>query len=111
MVLRTWDKFVIPAPFAKVSIAIGEPYFPPKKLDDEQMAEAQRELERRMLETYRKRRGACSQPALIRLFSHAILVDAFFDFDLDRRVRDAEALGEQHLRVLQHDRVIGRSCH
>jgi lysophospholipid acyltransferase (LPLAT)-like uncharacterized protein len=51
--LRTWDKFVIPAPFAKVSIAIGEPYFPPEKMNDEQMAEAQRELERRMLETYK----------------------------------------------------------
>jgi lysophospholipid acyltransferase (LPLAT)-like uncharacterized protein len=51
--LRTWDKFVIPAPFAKVSVAIGEPYFPPEKMDDEQMAEAQRELERRMHETYK----------------------------------------------------------
>lgn len=53
-VLRTWDKFVIPPPFAKVSIAVGEPYFPPEKLDDEQMEAAQRELERRMLETYQQ---------------------------------------------------------
>ena len=52
-ILRTWDKFIIPPPFARVVIAIGEPYFPAKKLDDEQMAAAQRELERRMLETYR----------------------------------------------------------
>jgi lysophospholipid acyltransferase (LPLAT)-like uncharacterized protein len=52
-ILRTWDKFVIPPPFAKVVIAIGEPYFPPEKMDDEQMAAAQRELERRMLQTYR----------------------------------------------------------
>jgi lysophospholipid acyltransferase (LPLAT)-like uncharacterized protein len=52
-ILRTWDKFVIPVPFAKVSIAIGEPYFPSEKLDDEQMAAAQRELEQRMLQTYR----------------------------------------------------------
>ncbi len=52
-ILRTWDKFVIPPPFARVSIAIGEPYFPPEKLDDEQMAAAQLELERRMLQTYR----------------------------------------------------------
>jgi lysophospholipid acyltransferase (LPLAT)-like uncharacterized protein len=50
--LRTWDKFVVPPPFAKVCIAIGEPYFPPKKMDDEQMQAAQRELERRMRETY-----------------------------------------------------------
>ena len=52
-VLRTWDKFIIPSPFAKVVIAIGEPYSPAKKLDDQQMEAAQRELERRMLQTYR----------------------------------------------------------
>jgi lysophospholipid acyltransferase (LPLAT)-like uncharacterized protein len=57
-ILRTWDKFVIPPPFAKVSIAIGEPYFPPEKLDAEQMAAAQRELERRMLETYQQAASA-----------------------------------------------------
>jgi lysophospholipid acyltransferase (LPLAT)-like uncharacterized protein len=57
-ILRTWDKFVVPAPFAKVSIAIGEPYFPAKKLDDEQMAEAQRELERRLHETYKRAAAA-----------------------------------------------------
>ena len=57
-VLRTWDKFVIPPPFAKVCIAIGEPYFPPEKLSDEQMAQAQRELERRMRETYQRAKAA-----------------------------------------------------
>ena len=56
--LRTWDKFVIPVPFAKVSIAVGEPYFPPHKMNDEQMAEAQRELERRMHETYKRAAAA-----------------------------------------------------
>jgi len=59
-VLRTWDKFVIPSPFARVRIAIGEPYFPPERLDDEQMAAAQRELERRMLETYQQAKAALS---------------------------------------------------
>jgi len=57
-VLKTWDKFVIPPPFARVSIAVGEPYFPPQKLDDEQMEAAERELERRMLETYRQAAAA-----------------------------------------------------
>jgi lysophospholipid acyltransferase (LPLAT)-like uncharacterized protein len=52
-VLRTWDKFVIPPPFARISIAIGEPYFPPKKMNDEEMEQAERELERRMLQTYK----------------------------------------------------------
>lgn len=59
-ILRTWDKFVIPPPFARVSIAIGEPYFAPEKLDDEQMAAAQRELERRMLQTYKQAAAALS---------------------------------------------------
>lgn len=57
-ILKTWDKFVIPPPFAKVSIAIGEPYFPAQKMDDEQMEAAQRELERRMLETFKQAAAA-----------------------------------------------------
>jgi lysophospholipid acyltransferase (LPLAT)-like uncharacterized protein len=50
--LKTWDKFVIPYPFAKIRIAIGEPYFPERRLDDEQMAAAQRELEQRLLDVF-----------------------------------------------------------
>lgn len=53
-VLRTWDKFVIPFPFAKVRIAIGEPYFPERKLDEEQMQAAQHELEQRLLQVFRE---------------------------------------------------------
>lgn len=51
--LKTWDKFVIPFPFARVRIAIGEPYFPPKRMSDEEMAAAQKEMERRLHETYK----------------------------------------------------------
>lgn len=51
--LGTWDKFVIPFPFARLRIAIGEPYFPPKRMTDEEMAAAQEELERRLHETYK----------------------------------------------------------
>lgn len=51
--LRTWDKFVVPFPFARLRIAIGEPYFPPKRMSDEEMAAAQEELERRLHETYK----------------------------------------------------------
>lgn len=57
-VLKTWDKFVIPVPFGRVCIALGEPYFPPADLNDEQMQQAQREMERRMLETYREAAAA-----------------------------------------------------
>jgi lysophospholipid acyltransferase (LPLAT)-like uncharacterized protein len=52
-VLKTWDKFVLPVPFSRVTIAIGEPLFPPAEMTDEQMVEAQREMERRLLETFR----------------------------------------------------------
>lgn len=51
--LRTWDKFVIPSPFARIRIAIGEPYFPKKKMTDEEMTAAQREVERRLHETFK----------------------------------------------------------
>ncbi|HEX2493422.1 MAG TPA: lysophospholipid acyltransferase family protein, partial [Steroidobacter sp.] len=51
--LKTWDKFIIPSPFAKIRIAIGEPYFASTDMDDQQMSAAQRELEQRLLATYR----------------------------------------------------------
>lgn len=54
--LKTWDKFVIPTPFAKVRIAIGEPYFPPRKLSEEEMAAAQRDLEQRLLQVFKEAR-------------------------------------------------------
>jgi lysophospholipid acyltransferase (LPLAT)-like uncharacterized protein len=57
-VLKTWDKFIIPVPFGKVCMAIGDPYFPPTELSDEQMEQVQRELEQRMLETFRKAKAA-----------------------------------------------------
>ena len=50
--LQTWDKFVVPAPFAKICVAIGEPYCPPAEMDEAQMAEAKKEVEQRMLDTY-----------------------------------------------------------
>lgn len=53
-VLNTWDKFVIPVPFGRVCIAMGEPYYPPAEMNAEQMEAVQRELEQLMLETYRR---------------------------------------------------------
>jgi lysophospholipid acyltransferase (LPLAT)-like uncharacterized protein len=51
--LRTWDKFVMPTPFSKIHIAIGEPYLPPKRMDEAQMEAAQREVEGKLLELFR----------------------------------------------------------
>lgn len=56
--LRTWDKFVMVPPFARICIAIGEPYLPPKKMPEAEMQAAQREVERRLLETFQKARAA-----------------------------------------------------
>jgi lysophospholipid acyltransferase (LPLAT)-like uncharacterized protein len=56
--LKTWDRFVIPWPFAKVRIAIGEPYLPPEDMSDEEREAAQRELERRLHEAFRAARAA-----------------------------------------------------
>jgi lysophospholipid acyltransferase (LPLAT)-like uncharacterized protein len=57
-VLKTWDKFVFPMPFARVAIAVGEPFFAPSEMTDEQMKAAQAEMEKRMLETYRTARDS-----------------------------------------------------
>ncbi|AMN47663.1 hypothetical protein ACG33_11235 [Steroidobacter denitrificans] len=56
--LGTWDKFVLVPPFAKIRIAIGEPYFPPKRMQEAEMQAAQREVERRLLMTFQKARAA-----------------------------------------------------
>jgi lysophospholipid acyltransferase (LPLAT)-like uncharacterized protein len=57
-VLRTWDKFVLPMPFAKVVIAIGEPLLPPRKMTQEEMTRLQATMAERMQETYREARAA-----------------------------------------------------
>ena len=56
--LRTWDKFIVPSPFARIVIAIGEPYFPQKRLEEHEMEAAQREMERRLHETFREAKRA-----------------------------------------------------
>ena len=56
-VLKTWDKFIIPVPFGKVCIAIGEPYFVPAQMSEEQMQDAQREMEKRMHDAYKLARS------------------------------------------------------
>jgi lysophospholipid acyltransferase (LPLAT)-like uncharacterized protein len=43
-----WDKFVIPWPFARIAIAIGEPVYIKKGLDAAALAEAQVLMEARM---------------------------------------------------------------
>lgn len=52
-VLKTWDKFVIPWPFSRIYIALGEPCIPPAELTDEQMQALQVEMEQRMQATFK----------------------------------------------------------
>ena len=52
-VLRTWDKFVLAIPFGRICIAVGEPFFAPAELNEEQMQQAQRDMEQRLQATYR----------------------------------------------------------
>ena len=56
-VFKTWDKFVLPSPFARIVIAVGEPTMIPRGLDAEQITAMQAEMSQRMLETYRMARN------------------------------------------------------
>ncbi|RYZ68456.1 MAG: DUF374 domain-containing protein, partial [Proteobacteria bacterium] len=61
--LVSWDRFVIPWPFARVAIAIGAPVRVPRtlKVDDPAMIEPfQRDLERQLHALYREARGSLS---------------------------------------------------
>jgi len=55
---RTWDKFVMPAPFARVVIAIGEPVRVPRDADEAQREQLRLEMQQRMLQTYQAAKAA-----------------------------------------------------
>ena len=44
----SWDRFVIPKPFARVVIALGEPVFVPKGLSADALAQMQVDMQRRL---------------------------------------------------------------
>lgn len=43
--LKTWDKFIIPKPFSRIIIVVGEPHIISKKLNSEQMEEERVKME------------------------------------------------------------------
>ena len=54
-VFRSWDQFIVPKPFSKIAVGIGEPYTVPRRLADDAAVEAERkELERRMMDMIHK---------------------------------------------------------
>ncbi|MGE0189618.1 MAG: lysophospholipid acyltransferase family protein [Steroidobacteraceae bacterium] len=51
-VLRTWDKFVLIPPFARIVVALGTPIHVPRDLNEAQREALRVEIRKRMLETY-----------------------------------------------------------
>jgi lysophospholipid acyltransferase (LPLAT)-like uncharacterized protein len=51
-IFGTWDKFVLPFPFSRIVIAIGELYLPPRKVTAEEMEGLQQQLAGRLHDTY-----------------------------------------------------------
>ncbi len=52
-----WDKFVIPKPFARIAIAIGEPVYVPKGIDAATLTRLQLDMEERLKALYREARA------------------------------------------------------
>lgn len=55
---RTWDRFVLPWPFARVVVAVGEPRQVPRGLDARRLAEWQTRMARELEELHRAAREA-----------------------------------------------------
>jgi lysophospholipid acyltransferase (LPLAT)-like uncharacterized protein len=51
--LIKWDKFVIPVPFSRISIAVGAPRYVARVLDAAAMESLQREMEEELFKLYR----------------------------------------------------------
>jgi lysophospholipid acyltransferase (LPLAT)-like uncharacterized protein len=60
-VLKTWDRFVIPKPFCRVVIAVGQPVDVPRRLDDAGVERIQRQMERTLEELYQQARALSAQ--------------------------------------------------
>jgi lysophospholipid acyltransferase (LPLAT)-like uncharacterized protein len=46
--LRSWDRLVVPMPFARVELAFGAPFSPPREMDADEQGAALRRLEERL---------------------------------------------------------------
>jgi lysophospholipid acyltransferase (LPLAT)-like uncharacterized protein len=56
-VLGTWDKFVLPLPFSRIVIAVGEAYMPPRRASPDEAEAMQRHMAARLHETFREARA------------------------------------------------------
>jgi lysophospholipid acyltransferase (LPLAT)-like uncharacterized protein len=46
--LPTWDRHLLPRPFTRVAIEVGDPYTVPRKMEADAVEEWRRDLERRV---------------------------------------------------------------
>ena len=46
--LRSWDRMIVPKPFSRLTVAIGQPIEYPDRLDEDQLEAARQELETRL---------------------------------------------------------------
>ena len=53
-----WDRFVIPKPFSRIAIAVGEPVYVPRGLDAEGLARLQLEMQQRLLKLFEQASAA-----------------------------------------------------
>ena len=56
--LIKWDKFVIPAPFARVAIAIGPPRYVPRVTDAAGLGQLQMQMQQELKRLYDQARDA-----------------------------------------------------
>jgi hypothetical protein len=56
---RSWDRFILPLPFARVAIVVGEPWSLPPGAGTEQLGALQKEIEARMADAVAGAEAAC----------------------------------------------------
>lgn len=58
----TWDEFILPLPFTRAVLAVGEPAVAPKRMDAEALAEWQRKMQAGLTGLYRQARDVLLDP-------------------------------------------------
>jgi lysophospholipid acyltransferase (LPLAT)-like uncharacterized protein len=57
-VLKTWDRFVVPRPFCRVVVAVGEPVAVPRRLDEAGTIQIKERMERSLEDLFQQARAA-----------------------------------------------------
>ncbi len=62
-VLKTWDRFVIPKPFCRIVIAVGEPVLVPRRLEEAAAEQIQKRMERALEDLFQQARSTLQRRA------------------------------------------------